>query len=373
MRILAVCFFFILSFGCQPLFAKEPIKIAAIYAISGEAATISYDHLLATKIALQEINANGGILGRPIQLIELDNTSTALGSRKAAVEAVKQSVSAVIGGPWSSHAIAMARVLQNASIPMISPIATNPKVTDIGEYIFRTCFIDAYQGEILAQFVHGDLQVEKVVVLTNVDQVYSIDLSEEFIKKFKSFGGQVAVKIDYIENLTQYKDLIAELSMHDFEAIILPGYTRDSAQIVKTARNMGVYNPFIGGDGWSSIMLNYASEELNNCYYLTHWHRDLKNKKSVGFTKKVLNEVGGDKVTSGMALAYDTMFLLSDAIQRAGSDDPQKIRNALAQTKDFVGVTGRIVYDQNRNPIKKPSVILKFENGKLALFKQIIP
>jgi len=372
MRTLASCFFLSLLFWYGPLCAKEPIKVAAIYAMSGEAATISYDHLLAVKIALEEINENGGILGRPIQLIELDNQSTALGSRRAAVEAVAQGANAVIGGPWSSHAIGMATVLQDAAIPMISPIATNPRVTQIGDYIFRTCFIDSYQGEILAQFVHGDLQVKTVVVLTNVDQVYAIDLSEEFIKRFKSLGGQVSAKIDYIENLTQYKGLIAEFSRHEFDAVILPGYTRDSAQIIKTARNMGVYKAFIGGDGWSPIMLNYASEELNNCYYMAHWHRDLKDKKSVGFTKKILKKLGGDKVTSGMALAYDTMYLLADAIQRAGNANPKKIRDALAQTKKFVGVTGRIVYDQNRNPIK-PAVILKFENGKFVLFKQTAP
>lgn len=352
--------------------AGAPIKVAAIFSISGEAVAISFDHLMAAKIALEEINASGGVMGRPIQLIELDNQSTALGSHKAALEAVNQGVSAVVGGPWSSHAIGMGNALQKAGIPMISPIATNPKLTEIGDYIFRTCFIDSYQGEMLAQFAHKDLGAKKVAVLTNVDQVYSIDLSEEFITKFKALGGQVSVRIDYIENLTEYGDLIAELLRHEFDAVLLPGYTRDSAQIIKTARHKGVVKPFIGGDGWSPLMFNYAWEEFENSYYLTHWHKDLSDEKSIGFTRKILERRGGDQVMSGMALSYDTMYLLADAIQRAGSAEPKKIRDALAQTSDFVGVTGRIVFDPNRNPLK-PAVILKFEDGKFVLFKRLVP
>ncbi|HCY84004.1 MAG TPA: ethanolamine utilization protein EutJ [Desulfobacteraceae bacterium] len=355
-----------------PAYAAKPVKVAAIYAMSGEAVAISFDHLLAVRIALEEINAAGGVLGRPIKLIELDNQSTALGSRKAAIEAVNMEVAAVVGGPWSSHAISMAKVLQPAKIPMISPIATNPKVTRIGEYIFRTCFIDAYQGQMLAQFAYEDLDATTVAVLTNVDQVYAIDLSEEFIKKFSALGGRVSARIDYIENLTHYGDLITELSQHEFDAVILPGYTRDSAQIIKAARKMGISTPVIGGDGWSPLMRNYAREELENCYYLTHWHKDLKNDKSVAFTQKAMEKLGQKSVMSGMALAYDSMYLLADAMRRAGTTEAKKLRDALANTRDFTGVTGRIVYDRHRNPVK-PAVILKFENGDFTLFKQTIP
>lgn len=372
MRKLLLYMFVIPIFYSASAYAKEPIKVAAIYAMSGEAVAFSYDHLMATRVAIEEINARGGILGCPIQLIEFDNQSTALGSRKSALEAVKQGVNAVVGGPWSSHAIGMGSVLQKAGIPLISPIATNPKVTKIGDYIFRTCFIDSYQGGMLAQFAHGSLQVKTVAVLTNADQVYSIDLSEQFIRKFKALGGKVSVRIDYIENLTQYENLIAELSQHQFDAVMLPGYTRDSAHIIKTARLRGIKEPFIGGDGWSPLMANYALKELNNTYYLTHWHKDLKDKKSADFTNKIKKKLGTDKIMAGMALSYDTIYLLADAIQRAGSAEPKKIRDALAKTSDYVGVTGRIVYDQNRNPIK-PAVILKFENGDLVLYKQLVP
>lgn len=364
---------FVLLFVCRAsVYAEAPVKIAAIYSMSGEAVAISIEHLVATRIALKEINASGGVLGRPIQLIELDNQSTSLGARNAAMAAVDHKVVAVVGGSWSSHAIGMGRVLQKAGIPMITPTATNPKVTEIGDFIFRTCFIDSYQGEMLARFAYEDLGVRAVAVLTNVDQIYAIDLSDQFIRKFKSMGGQLPARIEYIENLTQYKDLVQELMGHHFDAVMLPGYTRDSAHIIKTARNMGVETPFIGGDGWSHLMLNYASDELNDSYYLTHWYKGLNDDRSKTFMKKILEKFDETKVNAGMALAYDTLHLLADAIQRAGSPQPAVIRDALARTTDFVGVTGRIRYDQHRNP-KKPAVILKFENATSILVKQTSP
>jgi len=354
------------------VYAKDPIKIAAIFSMSGEVVAISIEHLMTVRLAVEEINANGGVLGRPIKLIELDNQSTALGAQAAAIEAVRQNVQAVVGGSWSSHALGMAKVLQTAKIPTLSPTATNPKVTKIGNYIFRTCFIDSFQGEMLARFVHEDLKLQKMVVLTNVDQIYSMDLSRQFIKSTRSFGGQISAEFDYIESLTQYKDLVARLLTYEFDAVMLPGYTRDSAQIIKTAREMGINKIFIGGDGWSHLMLNYAFKELNNCYYLTHWHKDLQDKKSIEFMDKIVQKFGRIKVNAGMALSYDTIYLLADAIQRARSTEPKAIRDALAKTRDFVGVTGRISYDKNRNPLK-PAVILKFENGVSKLVKQIFP
>ncbi len=366
-------FFLLCGVFCQsPVFAQVPIKVAAIFSMSGEAVAISIEHLATARFAVEEINAGGGVLGRPVKLIELDNQSTALGSRKAAMEAVKLGVSAVVGGSWSTHAVGMAQVLQHAGIPTISPTATNPKVTEIGDYVFRACFIDSFQGKMLARFVHEDLKVKQVAVLTNVDQVYAIDLSRQFIDGLKRFGIQVSAELDYVESLTHYTDLVAMLSTYEFDAVMLPGYTRDSAHIIKTARAMGVNKVFVGGDGWSHLMLNYADKELDNCYYLTHWHRELQDDKSIAFMEKIVQRFDRSKVNAGMALSYDAVYLLADAIQRANSTEPEEIREAMARTTDFIGVTGRISYDENRNPLK-PAVILKFENGMSKVVKQIFP
>ena len=211
-----------------------------------------------------------------------------------------------------------------------------------------------------------------MVVLTNVDQVYSIDLSRQFISSFTSFGKKITAELDYAESLTEYKELIQKLSTYDFDAVMLPGYTRDSAQIIKTARQMGIGKVFLGGDGWSHLMMNYALTELNNTYYLTHWHKNLKDERTIGFMDKIVKEFDRSKVNAGMALSYDMIYLLADAIKRAGSVEPIKIRDALARTDDFQGVTGRIQFDENRNPVK-PAVILKFENGQSRVVKQILP
>jgi branched-chain amino acid transport system substrate-binding protein len=369
-KLFLVLYMSILS--CNPAMAEETIKIAAIFSETGEATSVSIEHLVTTRIAVNEINANGGLLNRKIQLIEIDNQSTALGSKQAALQAIQQDVVAVIGGSWSSHTLAMAPDLQKAGIPMISPTATNPGVTKVGNYIFRACFIDSFQGEILAKFAHEYLKVKNVVIVTNADQIYSIDLARQFTESFKALGNQVVAELDYVENMEDFKELIQKLSKFDFDAMMIPGYSRDSAQIIKTARKMGMDKVIFGGDGWSDLMPNYAKGYLNNTYYLTHWHKNLPDRKTAEFMKKILMQFDYSKVNAGMALSYDTVYLLADAIKRAQSLEKSKIRDALAKTTNFVGVTGAISFDEQRNPIK-PAVMVRFQNDQSIMVKQITP
>jgi len=350
--------------------SKNVIKIAAIFSQSGEAMQNSIEHLMTARYAIEEINRSGGILGKQISLIEIDNKSSALGSRHAAQKAVKENVIAVIGGSWSSHALGMARVLQKAKIPMITPTATNPKVTEIGNFIFRVCFIDSFQGKILAKFSHGDLKAKNMAVLTNTDQVYSIELARQFSQEFKNLGQTIVIELDYIETAPDFKGLIKDLSQYQFDAVFLPGYTRDSAQIVKTSRQMGIHVPFLGGDGWSHRMLNYASRELDNTYYLTHWSKENLDKKSTKFVKKISQLFEFSRINAGMALSYDAVFLLADAIARAGVLDTGQIRQALEMTRNYDGVTGLISFDSRRNPVKT-AVILQFKNNKTRVVRQL--
>ncbi len=365
-----IFYFFFIVLSSNAWAAGDVIKIAAIFSQSGEAMQNSFEHLETIKIAVEEINQSGGILGRPISIIELDNESSSLGSRRAAQKAIQEDVVAVIGGSWSSHALGMAPVLQKAGIPMITPTATNPKVTQIGEYIFRVCFVDAFQGKMLAKFLVEDLKAKKVAVLTNTDQIFSIELSRYFIDEFKALGQTVTTELDYIETAPEFRSLVTKLSKYKFDAVFIPGYTRDSAQIIKTARIKGISVPFIGGDGWSHRMLNYASWELDNTYYITHWHKGMIDKKSKKFIKKILPSFEFSKINAGMALSYDAVFLLADAITRAGVVDKNQIRQALATTRNYDGVTGRITFDSQRNPVKS-AVILKFKNNETKVVKQI--
>jgi len=365
-----IFFFFLILFSSNAFGAGDSIKIAAIFSQSGEAMQNSFEHLETIKLAVAEINQSGGVLGRSISLVEIDNESSSLGSRKAAHKAVGLDVVAVIGGSWSSHALGMAPVLQKAGIPMITPTATNPKVTEVGEFIFRVCFVDAFQGKMLAKFLGEDLKVEKVAVLTNADQIFSIELSRYFMDEFKALGKKVSTELDYIETAPDFKDLVTQLAEYKFDAVFVPGYTRDSAQIIKTARQNGINVPIIGGDGWSHRMLNYASRELDNTYYITHWHKGMMDKKSQTFIKSILPLFEFSKINAGMALSYDAVFLLADAITRAGNMERDKIRQALEATRNYEGVTGRINFDARRNPVKS-AVILKFENSTTQVVKQI--
>jgi branched-chain amino acid transport system substrate-binding protein len=348
----------------------DVIKIAAIFPQSGEAMQNSIEHLVTVKVAVDEINASGGILGRQILLLELDNKSSALGARQAAHIAVKEKVVAVLGGSWSSHALGMAPVLQKAGIPMVTPTATNPKVTLTGDCIFRVCYVDEFQAKMAAKFLEEDLKVGKVAVLTNTDQIFSIELSQFFIDEFKMLGKMVTAELDYIETVPTFKGIVDELQNYEFEALFIPGYTRDSAQIIKTLREMGIKVPVLGGDGWSHRMLNYASWELDDTYYITHWYKELEDEKSKAFVKKILPFFEYSKINAGMALSYDAVYLLADAINRAGVAEPDSIRDALAATEHFEAVTGMISFDTNRNPLK-PAVIITFENNKTKVVRQI--
>lgn len=365
--------FLIISFLLTPfLFADEAIRIGAIFSKTGQASKHSIEHLDFVRFAVEEFNEKGGIRGQKIELLEFDNGSTALGSRQAAIKAVESGVIAVLGPSWSSHALASGRVLQKAGIPMLTPLATNPKVTQIGEFIFRSCFVDSFQGKLIAKFMLEDLKAKRAVVLVNAGQIYSTGLASVFEKNFRSKGGHITASLFYSEEATNYRELLKPLKSQQFDAIFLPGYTRDSALLIRAAYDLGIKTQFIGGDGWSSQMKTYAGESINGHYYLTHWHPSVNNKKSIRFVEKYTAKNGYPVLQAGMALSFDAANLLIDAIQRANSSRPSDIKKALAETRGFQSVTGTISIDTERNPIK-PAVILQFDKGYTKLVKQVSP
>lgn len=371
LRLITIVFFCMLS---QPFctIAGDSIKIGAIFSKTGEAKVTSIEHLVATRIAIEEINTKGGVLGKQLELLEFDNKSTGLGSRDAAQRAVSSGVRAVLGPSWSSHALATAPVLQKSGIPMITPLATNPKVTEIGNYIFRTCFTDAFQATILANFLHEEVKAQRVLVLINTGYIYSMDLAKMVIEAFESYGEKTVRTENYSENLTDYHQLLRNVSTLEYDAVFIPGYTRDSAQLIKTAVELGIQSTFVGGDGWSHELFDYGGDAINGTFYITHWSISLPGENNKAFVMK-MNERYPDKaINAGMALAYDSAYILADAITRAQSDDPAKIREALSRTKDFLGLTGKISFDTTGNPVKQ-GVINRLENGSSSVFKVITP
>ncbi|MFZ5570732.1 MAG: ABC transporter substrate-binding protein [Thermodesulfobacteriota bacterium] len=349
------------------------IKVAAIFAKTGEAATPNAMYFNGVRFAVNEINRQGGLLGRPVELIEIDNRSTALGSKAAAEQAAREGVTAVIGGPRSSYAMAMAPVLQAARIPMISPTATIPELTLLGDYIFRACFIDDFQGRTMAGFAVRDLGAKTAVVLTNTGNQYSLTLAAVFIKHYEEAGGKLLLEGEYLEDVTDFQNLLAKANRLHPDVVFIPGYGKDTGLIMKTAKEMGITFQYLGGDGWGEeLFYQYAGDAADGSYACSNWNKnnpDPLNRSFVAAFEKTYGRI----ISFSVPLAYDSCMLLADAVKRADSGEPRRIRDALAATRGFQGLTGDITFDGNRNPIGKSAVILKYENGAVVYVKSFRP
>jgi branched-chain amino acid transport system substrate-binding protein len=350
--------------------AKEAIKISAIFAKTGGAAKDNAPNFQGISLAVEEINSQGGLLGRQLEVIELDNRSNLIGSKEAALKTVELGVTAVIGAAWSSHSLAIAPVLQQEKIPMISPISTNPKVTLVGNYIFRVCFIDPFQGKVMAQFTYRDLKARTAIILTNVNSEFSIGLAEFFEKSFTKSGGKVLWEGDYREKAVDFSTVLRKVQLLKPDAVFVPGYINDSALLIKQAREMEIRTIFLGGDGWSgNQMYKYGGKAIEGSYYSQHWHSKVPFPRSQQLQASYRSKYG----KSIMPGFLPSVMVLADAIRRAQSQDREKIRDTLAATKNFQGATGTITFDENGDPVNKDAVILKFENGTSVFVKTIKP
>ncbi|MDM8524926.1 ABC transporter substrate-binding protein [Desulfococcaceae bacterium HSG8] len=344
--------------------------MAAVFAKTGKGGKDGSKFLEAVRFPIEEINKQGGLLGKHIELIEFDNKSEPLTSKISAVKAVKAGVSAVIGAVWSSNSLAMAPVLQKAGIPMISPASTNPDVTLVGNYIFRTCFIDPFQGAVMANFAIQDLGAKTAVVLNNANSSYSVGLAKVFTQRFRELGGKIPWEGDYLDEETDFSLLLKKIKTIKPDVGFVPGRSTDSALIISQARKMGLSAIFLGGDSWNENMYDYAGKGLHGNYCSDHWHPKIPDKVSQDFVKQYKEKYGG--VFGRHALCYDTVHILADAIRRANSSEPDHIRDALAETKNFHGVTGKITMNKNGDPVK-PAVILKFDKGTVIYVRSVEP
>ncbi|MCP4746849.1 MAG: ABC transporter substrate-binding protein [Desulfobacteraceae bacterium] len=366
----------------KPLFAqsdtagtgkyRQPIVIATITALTGRASEINRVLNDGAQFAVDELNLKGGILGHKIKLLKFNNKSNSLGSQDAARKAVKAKAMAVVGPPRSSHALAAAQILQDAGIPMISPEATNPKVTLVGNYIFRMVFLDTFQATVIAQFVYKDLGARTAVLFTNVNRVFSIGLSDYFTEAFHALGGKILWNGDYLDEAADYKRLIRNAKKLKPDIIFIPSEVRDAGFIIRQALKMGLKCQFVGPDSWSERMYEVAGNSAEGGYYSTYWHRNVDREKSRRFVSKY-EKAKGPLPRTLVPLAYDTVMLFADAIERAGSANRKKIRDALAATSEFKGVTGPISFDANGDPINKPAVILQLRKGQAEYVKTVLP
>jgi branched-chain amino acid transport system substrate-binding protein len=257
---------------------------------------------------------------------------------------------------------------------MITGSTTNPKVTRIGDYIFRACFIDSFQAKAMARFARSELSAETAIVLEIANEEFSLTLAELFVNSFKAYGGEVLLKESYQNDAVDFSGLILKIKQKETDVIYVPGYGRDAGLLIKQAKEMGVSPIFLGADGWGgSLIYDTGGDALEGCYQTAHWHYNVHFSKSISLQQRYEQKYGKKIPHMNAPLNYDAVMLLADAVRRAGSLERAAIRDALAETKGFEGATGTITLDKNGDPLNKPVVILKMGSRAPIYFKTIQP
>jgi branched-chain amino acid transport system substrate-binding protein len=350
----------IVAFGSLFLFGTispvngEPIKIGAIFALSGKAENSNKGAVFGAQLAVQEINQTGGLLGQKLILLLLDNNSTPIGSHVAAETAAAAGVKAIIGSLWSSHSLAIAKVAEKHKIPMISPASTIPSLTGIGEHIFRLCYDDNFQGKMLAEFSFNELDARRAQVFVDIASDFSLNITDIFTHTFQALGGKVVQEIEYKTGSVDYRPQIRKAQAQKADVVFLSGHD-ESGFIAHQLQEAGVTAIPIGGDSWDveSFFVS-GGNKIKQGYFINHWTPDRKDPLSQSFLKK-LHRKGA--VNASAALAYDAVHVLAAAIKKAGSTSSPAICSALHSLQGFKGVTGEISFDAEGNATKRASVI----------------
>lgn len=363
--------------GCGDSASKD-IKIGILNEMTGGNATFGTSSANGAKMAIKEANAKGGILGKQIQAVIADNKSEPSESANAMTKlATQDKVVAVTGIFSSSNAIAASNVAEVSKLPYVAIGATNPKVTvdeksgKVKDYTFRICFIDPFQGTVGANFVLNTLQVKKAVMLVDNSSDYSKGLALFFKDAFTKGGGNVLAEEAYLQKDQDFKTILTKVKALEPEVIYVPGYYEEVGKIVKQARELGITAPIVGGDGWDSPKLVEIGSAiaLNNTYFTNHYSADDTSPASRAFVEAYIKEYG--QAPDAMAvLSYDGTNVLIDAIKRANSVEPEKIREALAGTKDYAAITGSTTLNATHDAVKN-AVIIEMKDGK-QMFKATV-
>ena len=354
------------------LHAQDEIVIGEFASLTGGSASFGQSSHKGTQLAIDEINAAGGLLGKKLKLITEDDQSLAGQPATIARKLISQDkIIALLGEVASSKSLEAAPICQQNKVPMISPASTNPKVTEVGDYIFRICFIDPFQGTVMSKFALGK-GFKKVAVLTDVKQDYAVGLAEFFMKHFKENGGEIVKEQKYSTGDKDFKGQLTSLKASRPDAIFVPGYYGEVALIARQAKQLGIKAPLLGGDGWvGDSLLKVAGNALDGCFYSAHFSDEDKTPAVQEFVKKYKAKFGGTPDDMA-ALGYDSAVILAEAIKRAGTTDGEKLKDAIAATKEHKGVTGVITLDAHRDA-SKPAVILTIGKGGFQFVESVAP
>jgi branched-chain amino acid transport system substrate-binding protein len=356
------------------LLSQETIKIGEFASMTGKEAAFGQSSHKGTVLAIEELNDAGGVLGRKLELITDDDQSKQGESATIVKKLIsRDKVVGVLGEVASMRSLEAAPICQAYKVPMVSPSSTNPKVTEIGPYIFRVCFIDPFQGTVMAKFAKDTLKIHRVAVLTSVSSAYSVGLAKYFKERFAADGGEVVIEQKFTEGGKDFNAQLTAIKAAGVEGIFVPGYYTEAALICRQARELDMTMPLFGGDGWEAPQLiEIGGAAVEGCYYSTHYSPQVDTPAVKAFVAKFKARYDGQIPDAMAALGYDSAGLMVDAIRRAGSTEGAAVRDALAATKDFNGVTGKTVMDKDRNPTKS-AVVIMVKDGKFKFVETVAP
>lgn len=362
------------------------ITIGEVGSMTGSEATFGISTHQGIELAVNQINASGGIRGRKLVVISLDDQGKADEAAIAVTKLITQNhVIAILGEVASSRSLAMAPIAQQNRIPMITPSSTNPKVTEQGDFIFRVCFIDPFQGQVMAQFAKENLKAKKVAILRDVKNDYSVGLSNFFIETFKKAGGEIVVDQSYSAGDIDFKSQLTAIRTKAPDAIFVPGYYTEVGLIARQARELGIKATLLGGDGWDSPKLKeIGGAAMDGSYFSNHYSAEDQSPVVQSFIKAYKDAYG--VIPDGLAaMGYDAAKFLALGLEVAANSPMNmtqpglvvplstfEIRDALTRTREFPGVTGKITMDEKRDAIKS-AVVLKVVNGEFKYQTTIHP
>ena len=350
------------------------ILVGEFGSLSGPQATFGQSTHNGIMMAADEINGAGGINGRKIKVLTEDDQSKQEEAANAVTKLISQNnVTAMLGEVASSASIAAAPICQSNKVPMITPSSTNEEVTKKGDYIFRVCFIDNYQGPVMAQFALKDLKSKRAAILTDVKNDYSTGLTSVIEQTIRNGGSQVVAKQSYSNGDADFRSQLTAIKATNPDVIFIPGYYTDVGQIASQSKDLGMNVPFVGGDGWESPkLLEIGGKALNGSFYANHYFYGDPSPTVRNFVQKYKDRYGATPDALA-ALGYDAMGVLADAMKRAKAIDGPSIRDAIGATKNYQGVTGLITLGPDRNPVGKKIVIEEIKNQQLTLRTTIDP
>jgi branched-chain amino acid transport system substrate-binding protein len=356
----------------------ETIKIGANLELSGGVASYGQSIQEGLKLAIEEINKEG-IDGKKLELVTFDNKSDAAEATNGAIKLISQDkVSAIVGAATSTNTLAQVEIAQKNKTPLITPTGTNATITSkdgvLNDFVFRTCFIDPFQGTVAANFASTDLKVKNAAIIIDSSSDYSKGLAASFQESFEGNGGKVVAEEAYVAKDTDFNAILTNIKAKNPEFIFLPGFYEEVGLIIKQARALGITVPIMGGDGWDSpTLVDIAgADPLNNTFITNHYSSGDSDPKVQGFVKAFEGKYDGKSPDAFAALGYDTAYFIADAIKRAGSGDPEKLKKALEETDGLGLVSGDLKLDKNHDPIKA-AVILEYKGGKQEFNTKVNP